>query len=271
MNKIDPTFSEFHEVWPLDGLSPGLSKRAAFAMLGLMVLIALLAFASRLAVDPKRFPVVQVDVLGTLDYANRDVLMDIIQRHTEMGFYGLDIDDLRQGLESNDWVASSRVSRVWPARITLDIEEHEPAARWNDDHLISKRLELFKPHQLRRASADFKQWSDVFKPLPQVLGSLGRHEVLLDAYRDYDQQLSLLGLKMALLEEDERLSQTLTLANGVSVKLGREQQVLRMNRFLDVYEYLAAQGSGRQMSFDMRYESGFALGDVSASTIEFQE
>lgn len=271
MSRVDPTYTEFQEAWPLDALSPGLSKRAAFAMLGLVVLVSLIMAASRLAVDPEQFPVEQVDVLGTLDYANRDVLMDTIQLHTEMGFYGLDIDDLRQGIEHNEWVASSRVSRVWPARITLDIQEHEPAARWNDNYLISKSLVLFKPHQLTRESADFKQWSNVFKPLPQVLGSLGRHAVLLDAYRDYDRQLSLLDLKMILLEEDERLSQTLTLANGVSLKLGREQQGLRMSRFLDVYEHLAATGSGRQLSFDMRYESGFALGDVLASNIKFQE
>ncbi len=271
MNKIDPTFLEFNEVWPLDGITAGFSKRAVCAILGLVTLIALLAIASRLAVDPERFPVEQVDVLGTLDYANRDELMDTIQRHTEMGFYGLDIDDLRKGIERNEWVSNARISRVWPSRISLDIQEHEPAARWNDDHLISKSLVLFKPHQLRRESADFKQWSDVFKPLPQVLGSLGRHAVLLDAYRDYDRQLTLLDLKMALLEEDERLSQTLILANGVSVKLGREQQDLRMDRFLDVYDHLATTSGGGQLSFDMRYESGFALREASASNIEFQE
>lgn len=239
------------------------SSRWAVAFCGLLVLTGLLGLVSHLAADPGRFPVREVGVLGTMDYADRDELMVSINSHTLKGFYGLDIDSLRRSVESREWIASARVSRVWPAHISIEVEEHEPAARWNDDHLISKQLVLFKPYQLERQSAEFEQWSEVFRPLPQVLGVQGRHVSLLDSYRAYDQQLTAFGLNLSLLKEDDRLSQTLTLSNGVVVRLGREDTALRMGRFLDVYDRIAENSATDTLSFDMRYSSGFALGVVN--------
>ena len=248
------------QILPLATLDPASRKRWLIALSGLVCLIGLLLVASKLLQNPLRFPVTHVDVLGTMDYADRDALMATIKPYTLHGFYGLDIDRLRQAIEAQAWVASTKVSRVWPGRITIKVEEHEPAARWNDDHLISKRLVLFKPHQLNKQRSDYEQWREVFRPLPQVLGAEGRHEVLLDTYRALDQQLSRFNLSLSLLDEDDRLSQTLVLSNGVHVHLGREQRELRMRRFLDVFERISAKTHEGPLSFDMRYSNGFSLG-----------
>ncbi len=250
------------QVLPLNSVRLSHGGRWAVALLGIGFLVSVVVTAVQLARDPLRFPVQNVDVLGTMDYADRDALIASIKPHTLLGFYGLDIEQLRQTVEAHPWIASARVRRVWPSRISVNVEEHEPAARWNDDHLISKRLVLFKPHQLERQSTDFELWSDVFRPLPQVLGAQGRHVELLDAYRAYDQQLARFDLSLTLLEEDDRLSQTLTLSNGVIVRLGLEARELRMSRFLDVYERITEQAKDGPLSFDMRYSNGFALGLV---------
>ncbi len=262
MNTLSTSMLSGRRALPLSSVRIDSSTRWIIALIGMMLVASLATVATRLAQDPARFPVNQVDVLGTMDYANRQMLMADIKWHTQQGFYGLDIDSLRQSIESHEWIASARISRVWPERIVINVEEHEPAARWNDDHLISKRLVLFKPHQLERQSADFERWSDVFRPLPQVLGARGRHVGLLDAYRAYDEQLAQFGLSLSLLNEDDRLSQTLTLSSGEQVRLGREERELRMIRFLDVYERVRAGAEGGPLSFDMRYSNGFALGVV---------
>lgn len=257
---------------PLGDVRPSHKKRVVITVLSVLALLAAPFVITHWVQNAKRFPVVDVAVLGTMDYANRDVLKDVIHQHTAKGFYGIDIDALRKSLENNPWIAGARISREWPSRITIEIQEHEPAARWNDDHLISKRLVLFKPHQLNRQSREFELWSDVFRPLPQVLGAEGRHEALLDAYRHYDEQLTQFDLSLLLLNEDDRLSQTLTLSNGVTVRLGLEQHGIRMQRFLDVYERIAGkvaqevpnnsvnETENGLLRFDMRYSNGFALG-----------
>lgn len=252
-------------VLPLAAPRISLITRWTIGAIGLTVVIVVSLALSRLANDPLRFPVTNVDILGTLDYEDRAVLRSLIEAHTDKGFYGLDIDRVRETLESLQWVAHTRVSRVWPGRITVDVEEHEPAARWNNDSLISKREELFVPPQLQAGDKRYQEWYEVFARLPQLRGAQGRHNVLMDSYRAYQQQLARFDVTLAVLDEDERRSQTLELSSQVTVHLGYEERELRMSRFLDVYERLASQIDGRDASFDMRYSNGFALGAVLSS------
>ena len=246
-------------VLPLATPHMALVTRWTIGVIGLVLVIGASFALSQLAKDPFRFPVTNVDILGTLDYEDRDVLRQLIEAHTDNGFYGLDIDRVRQTLESLQWVAHARISRVWPGRISVEVEEHEPAARWNDDSLISKRHAVFVPPQLHMDNERYAQWQQVFKPLPQLRGSQGRQNVLMDTYRAYQQQLARFNIVLLVLDEDERRSQTLELSNQITVRLGYEQRELRMSRFLDVYEKLAPQLGGNAASFDMRYSNGFAL------------
>lgn len=224
---------------------------------------AALALASlvgwKLVQDPTRFPVSNVDVLGTLDYTDRDRLRREIARFTDDGFYALDIDGLRRAVEALPWVAEARIAREWPGRLEVAVEEHEPAARWNDDGLVSKRLELFLPPQLQRDDERYAQWQRLFADLPVLRGAEGRHEDVLDDYRRYERQLGDVGLTIVRLEEDDRRSQTLELDETITLKLGYEEHELRMARFLDVYPRLSAGFGADPVRFDMRYSDGFAL------------
>jgi len=201
---------------------------AGFALLA----AASIAF-SHFANDAARFPVSNVDVLGTLDYADRDTLQQLIEAHTQDGFYALDIDGIRHALEATPWVSAVHVRRIWPARLAVDVEEHEPAARWNKDALLSKGLELFYPPQLDLSNAQAAQWQSHFANLPQLTGANGRHEAVLDAFRYYQQMLSQFGVQLEELSEDERLSQSMRLSNDVSVQLGYEHREVRLQRVAD--------------------------------------
>ena len=233
--------------------------RWTIGALGLALLLAAAVHASRVVRDPLRFPVRQVDVLGTLDYTDRDALRARVAPYLVRGFYALDIGAIRRELETLPWVASARVSRIWPARLAIDVDEHEPAARWNDDALVSKRLVLFRPPQLEAAHARGAEWRALFDSLPRLGGSDGRHAAVLEDFRDYERELAPLGLEPERLEEDARRSQTLGLADGTSVRLGHEERGLRLRRFADVHGRLIPSGGGAGVRFDMRYSNGFAL------------
>lgn len=264
-------------VMPLSSRPLSPQTRWKIAAIGLLMLVGACVWLSHVAQDPRRFPVSHVDVLGTLDYADRNVLMASVQEHTDKGFYGLDIEQLRARVEQFEWVGLARVSRVWPATITVEVVEHEPAARWNNDSLISKKMKVFNPPQLRVDSPDYRQWQRVFAPLPQLSGNAGRQSELLDDYRLYEQQLSELGLRLSVLEEDDRRSQTLVINSDinseVTVRLGYEQQELRMQRFLDIYPRLAVQHADTDWAesspgFDMRYSNGFSLGPAKGPGVK---
>ena len=239
--------------------------RWAIGALGLALVGGAALVTLELVRDPVRFPVTEVDVAGTLDYVSREALREIVAGHTGDGFYALDIESLRAAVEALPWVAEARVGREWPGRLTLDIDEHEPAARWNDDALVSKRLELFRPPQLDPDRVDHADWRRVFAPLPALVGADGRHSPVLEDFRRYERELRPLGLAVERLEEDERGSQTLELAGGLSVRLGQDAREARFRRFLGVWPRLAEAVGSDPASFDMRYADGFALGGTRAA------
>ncbi len=246
-------------VSPIANRTVSSRARWVVSLAGLGLIIVASLAASNVAKDAARFPIRNVDVLGTLDYADRDSLQQLIGVHTRDGFYALDIDGIRHTLEATPWVSAVHVRRVWPARLSVDVEEHEPAARWNKDALLSKGLELFYPPQLDLKNAEASRWQSHFAGLPQLTGANGRHEAVLDAFRYYQQMLSQFGVQLDALEEDERLSQSMHLSNDVTVHLGYEHREIRLQRFIDVYERLVTPLEGRAASFDMRYSNGFAL------------
>jgi len=233
--------------------------RWVVGILGLLLVLLGGLYVSEIATDPARFPVLNVDVNGTLDYTDREALSQRIQAHTQLGFYGMDVDAIRQSIEQMPWVSQAHIRRVWPGRLMVTVEEHEPAARYNDDALVSKSLELFKPPQLHKDNPQYNDWRKNLSTLPRLAGAAGRHEFVLDAFRRYELSLSQFGVAVQALNEDERRSQTLILSNGVTVKIGYEAHELRLQRFIDVYERLVTPLNGRGAKFDMRYSNGFAM------------
>ncbi len=246
------------------------ATRWAIGGLGLALLVGVSIAVSNFAQDPEQFPVSNVDILGTVDYVDRNSLKQAVGQHIGKGFYGLDIDDVRKSVEQLPWIAHARVSRIWPGRIEVRVEEHEPSARWNDDQLLSKRREVFAPPQLQLDNPRYHQWREVFAQLPQIRGAEGRQSELFDTFREYQQDLVGLSetgeLTLQTLDEDERGSQTLSLSNQVTVRLGYEEQELRMQRFVDVYKRMETKierhAAVSTATFDMRYSNGFALGGV---------
>ncbi len=228
---------------------------------GLALVVAALLFAGKRTADPRTFPVNEVEVSGTLDYTDRDSLREQVVEHSRVGFYSLDLEAIRADIKRMPWIAEAHIRRISPDRLSIEAFEHEPAARWNNNALISKRFELFSPPQLASDSVQRAEWSAYFSQFPQLRGAAGRHESVLAAYRRYQSLLAnnQLDAEVIALLEDDRHSQTVVLANDVSVRLGITDQDVRMQRFAEVYQLLVPDFNGQAVKFDMRYRNGFAV------------
>ncbi len=234
--------------------------RFLISVLGLVFVVTLFLMLSEVAKDPRIFPVRNVDVLGTLDYTDRRYLTELVEADLEKGLLAVNIERVRNKMEMLPWVAAAHVRREWPGRLTVDIEEHEPAARWNSYGLVSKRHEMFVPPQLHPDSSRHLEWQEHFSALPRLTGADGRHDAVLDDYRHYQTKLAEINLSIVLLSEDDRHSQTLELSNSVIVKLGYERQRERLQKFIAVHDRLVSEEqAGQLLRFDMRYNNGFAF------------
>ena len=232
---------------------------STIGLLGLLLLVGTIFYLGKRGVDPRTFPVNEVEVSGTLDYTDRDHLRERVIEHARVGFYALDLDAIRTDIKRMPWIADAHIRRISPDRLSIEVTEHEAAARWNDDSLISKRFELFKPPQLLSDSIQRAEWLAHFSMFPQLRGSDGRHEAVLAAFRRYQADLVEFGVKIDALLEDARHSQTLILENQVSVRLGSSARDVRMKRFIDVYQLLVPNADGQAVKFDMRYRNGLAV------------
>lgn len=234
--------------------------RFLISVLGLVFVVTLFLMLSEVAKDPRIFPVRNVDVLGTLDYTDRLYLTELVEADLEKGLLAINIERVRNKMEMLPWVAAAHVRREWPGRLTVDIEEHEPAARWNNYGLVSKRHEMFVPPQLHPESVRYMDWQEHFSILPRLTGADGRHDAVLDDYRHYQTKLAEINLTIVSLSEDDRHSQTLELSNSVIVKLGYERQRARLHNFIAVHDRLVSdEQAGQLLRFDMRYNNGFAF------------
>jgi len=106
--------------------------------------------------------------------------------------------------------------------------------------------------------------------IPNFFGPEGSELLALENYKDLNALLDYKALKIDELVLSERFSWQLTLDDGVTLNLGREERVERIQRFMDVYPIIKAQLKAKKITekqqnqavdyIDLRYDTGLAVG-----------
>jgi cell division protein FtsQ len=131
----------------------------------------------------------------------------------------------------------------------IEIVEQTVVARWNNAGLLNARGELFL------SEARF-----VPPELPQLAGPFGSEQEVTARYLATQGRLTEVGMRLAAMELDARGAWNLTLDNGVTVRLGRQQVDQRFERFMLAAAKLISQRATDIGYVDMRYSNGFAVG-----------
>ena len=218
--------------------------------------------------DAVRFPVARVEVGGKVVFTDKTQLMQIVRKHTQRGFFGLDIEQIRTEVVSLPWIRESNVRRVLPDRLHIDVVERTPAMQWNDDGLIDEGGTVFYPPQLQDDAAESATWHGRFAGLPHLRGSDVSSDRLLETFRQYRSLLGKATPVLLGLSEDGRRSQTLYLEGNVIVRLGNEMQDERLSRFRQLFSGYVKDDNRNDIRFDMRYTNGFAVAGLRSENIE---
>jgi cell division protein FtsQ len=141
------------------------------------------------------------------------------------------------------------VQRRWPDAIAVEVVEQLPAARWGDDGLLNTRGELFVTGA-RHPPPE----------LPRLDGPPGTETLVAQRYLAIQGRLLDQGLRLAALRLDPRGAWEMDLTNGVTVRLGRNNVDLRMDRFIRVASQVIAGRAADIAHVDMRYSNGFSIG-----------
>lgn len=179
----------------------------------------------------------------------------LLARYTESGFLGMDVQDLRDELEQNPWVAHATVRRVWPDVLVISIREQQPIARWGDTALLNDIGEVFAP-PLRGPETD----------LPALAGPEGSEALVLSQYAAFVETLAALGMTPASVILSQRGSWIIDVDEGPLLRLGRDDVMARLERLVAVYRNGLQDHLADARTIDLRYGNGFSVSKNTVTT-----
>lgn len=210
-------------------------------------LLALLAWAWS-TFDPDTFlPINSVQIEGEFRYLKRDDLQRTAMPHVQGGFFSLNLQQVREAILVLPWVEDATVRRQWPDGLRIKVMEKQPAAWWGDGRLLSSRGVLFVPGQIGALA------------LPKLEGPDGLEKILLQELGGMQTELASTGQQIQKIRVDARRSWTVFMASGLELRLGREDEHLRLQRFVDVYGEYFQPRLEQIKHIDMRYTNGLAV------------
>jgi len=210
----------------------------------------LFAFAAlRALMNSSLFPIREVVVKGDLRNLSRFDLESASRARLSGNFFSVRPDDVMAAFKRLAWVRSAAVRRIWPGRIEVVLEEHQPMARWGDDALVNNFGERFQ------ATSD--------GPLPMLAGPAGTEGIVSERYVRFRSTLKPLDSSIRQVVLTPRYAWQVKLENGLEMELGRDGQrdsvETRLARFVEAYGETLGRIRRKHEYADLRYPNGFAL------------
>jgi cell division protein FtsQ len=226
---------------------------ALFAALGTLALVAVL-----LAWLVKQ-PVFNVRAIRIDGDVTRNSVATIRANATPrlMGnYFSLDLGTARAAFEAVPWVRHAVVSRIFPNRLAVRLEEHRAAALWSteqgDDKLVNTHGEVFEANP-----GDVED-----DALPTLQGPEGSSARLLGLWQRLQPLVAAWPARIETLSMSGRGSLQAELDSGAQIELGRgsdDEIAERTRRFAETLPQVIAQHQRPLVHADLRHNGGYAV------------
>ncbi len=217
--------------------------------------VLLAASAAWLARQPQ-FALQQIRLEGDLSRSNVATVRANAMPRLSGSYFTLDLKRAQAAFEAVPWVRHAVVSRVWPNRLVVRLEEHRPVAVWKgdegNDRLVNSHGEVFE--------ANLGDVDD--EDLPEFHGREADAPQILAMYRELKTRFAPLALVPVTLQLSGRGSWALELDNGNEMELGRGTQaevLQRTDQFTRTVAQVATAQHRRWEFADLRHADGYAL------------
>ncbi|MFT5225724.1 MAG: cell division protein FtsQ [Polaribacter sp.] len=225
----------------------------------ILVIVPLFGGISYLVQNHTLLPIKTIQLAGTFQYIDHQEIETVLRPFVGAGFFSLDIQKVMNSLSNKSWAESVSIRRVWPDRVMIKIIEKKPLARWDDEHLLSDKAEIF----LANAKA--------FENLPQIYGSNGQPKQVLQQYYDFSEQFRSLDETISQINIDNRGAVDIKLADGLKIKLGRDNVDSKIERLVSIYAQQIRPRRTEIEQLDLRYSNGFAIAWKKEALIDSDE
>lgn len=198
--------------------------------------------------EPENLTITSVEVSGDLNVLDQAQLEPVIEPFTNTNLYLLDAKGLEAAIESNTWVNSASMTKVWPDKLTIKIFEQKPVAYWGDDKMLADNGEII--------DGVLEEKNEL---LPILFSPREKGRNMATSYLKIKHWMKGFPYKIVEFKEDTRGSWKLKLENGLTLKIGRNQQEKRLRRFMVGYEQSLVSVIDKVNAVDLRYTNGFAV------------
>lgn len=190
----------------------------------------------------------QVRVKGPFRAVSQRQIEEILLPYLQRGFFSADIRGMRAALLQNPWITSASVSRRWPRGVQVEVQEARPLAVWGEDKLLVASGELLpRPEKMETGR------------LPELAGDEDLVERIMSQYQALAGLLTTRDMEVKRLSFDDLAGWKLELVSGVELRLGHDQLLERVNRFLELSRGVLAPHLAKIARVDTRYSNAVAV------------
>lgn len=222
-----------------------------------LVLLIMVAFGCWYIVQHPYFHIatVTIDSDNGQEFKRVDqvAIFEAVRQPLTGSLFTVDLQKAREIALMQPWVKQVRIERIVPHSIKISVIEQEPAAYWIQAGyragFIATDGEVFQ------ISPDIV----VTEPLPELEGAYGTQMKMLQQYHLFEDKLRSFRLSIKRLKYTNRAAWSLMLDNGVEVRLGKEDVLERLNRFIHLWQSELFQHANEVDYVDMRYPHGAAV------------
>ena len=222
-------------------------RKSIPSLLGLMIFAIFLIGILTLH-NPKTLPFHQIKIIATGTHPKISELKNIVIQHINGGFFSFSARELRSALMALPWVYNVSIRRIWPNELEIFLVEQQPLARWNRTQLISKLGTFFNPSV-----------TIISKDLPQLEGPDNYKKIILAQFKQFNQLLEPLRIKITALKVNDRETWFLVLNDHIRVYLGREDIDRRFKKLVLFYQKIISDRNRQVDYIDLRYPNGLAI------------
>jgi cell division protein FtsQ len=193
-------------------------------------------------------PLSKIMVGGNFNHLEEQELAELVNIEIDGGFLSMNLNQLRQELQSHPWIHQVSVRREWPSTLKVEVMEEVPIARWGKKGFLNRlgdQLSLPENSNL--------------KSLPVLEADFGSSQDMIAQYLLLAELLAPTDLKLTELQRDAVGAWQIETAAGVRLVLGRDQIIEKIRRLIVVW------GSGLDVqlnniaTIDLRYPNGLAV------------
>lgn len=243
---------------------------------GLSVLIAGWLFIN---LSKHYWPINTVQVIGPLKLVSKqDIQNSLFKLNiTEQGFFHIDMQEVKDSLDTNPWMQNIDITKVWPDTLRIKFDEDRPLAYLKNQGIITQRdCKLVKVNDSLKDSLlkNDNRSENYPKNLPILVGNEKKTKKLCDTLEKLRISVKPIDVGIKKLVISQRNALYIELDNRLIVLFGKQDLNKRINRFVKVYnkikEDYVVKSKDANMSYiyiDMRYHNGLAVGTSTEDNI----